>query len=169
MGTNRGKQFEAIIKSVASKSPDVSIDRLIDPTMGYVGIANICDFILYKYPYEYYLECKAITKNTLNYKGHISQTQWDGLLEKSKIPGVMAGILVWFIDWDKTLFIPIQYLEESRLKGDKSFNIKSSDIKHFVLMGKKKRVFFDYDFKSFMKEISDWVKDYWKGELNVTD
>ena len=51
MAQNRGKQFEDVIKQSFEKLEDVSIDRLHDQTTGYVGSSNICDFIVYRYPY----------------------------------------------------------------------------------------------------------------------
>ena len=46
MATNRGKQFEEVIKEAFESIPDVSIDRLHDQTTGYRGSSNICDFIV---------------------------------------------------------------------------------------------------------------------------
>ena len=81
---NRGKQFENVIKESFQKVSNVSIDRLHDQTTGFANSANICDFIVYKEPYEYYIECKSVHGNTLPFS-NISDTQWNGLLEKSKI------------------------------------------------------------------------------------
>ena len=49
----------------------------------------------------------------------ITKDQWDGLVEKSKIPGVVAGIIVWFIDHDTTTFVPIQELKRWLQKVEK--------------------------------------------------
>ena len=151
MTVNRGKQFETQIQKAFEKVPDVSIDRLLDPMAGYAGIRNICDYIVYKEPNEYYIECKSCYRNTLNYS-NITENQWSGLLEKSKIPGVISGVIIWFIDHDKTIFVPIQKLEYDKKRGLKSVNITHEDTFDtgvIEITGKKKRILFDYDMTSF--------------------
>ena len=92
MAINRGKDFEKVIKEAFEKVPGVSIDRLHDQMNGFAGSANISDFIMYKYPHEYYIECKSVHGNTLPFS-NISKNQWNGMLEKSKIDGVFAGVM----------------------------------------------------------------------------
>jgi penicillin-binding protein-related factor A (putative recombinase) len=154
MGVNRGKDFEDCIREACESIPDTSVTRLLDPQAGYAGVRNICDFIVYKYPTQYFLECKSIKGNTLNFKSDITKNQWDGMLEKSAIHGVVAGVIVWFIDHDKTIFVPIQDLEEMRIAGHKSFNVTSEySTYYYHLEGKKKRIYFEYDMKNFFEEI----------------
>lgn len=43
MSTNRGKQFENVVRQAFEKVPGVSIDRLHDQTTGFKGSQNICD------------------------------------------------------------------------------------------------------------------------------
>ena len=149
MAYNYGKKFEDVIREAFEKVPGVSIDRLHDQTTKFKGTsANICDFIVYREPYEYYFECKSVHGNTLPFR-NISATQWNGLLEKSKIEGVFAGIICWFIENEVTCFIPIQLLVELKNGGHKSINVK--DVDNFVyelggafkLVGKKKRIFYE--------------------------
>lgn len=92
----------------------------------------------------------------MNFKAHIRENQWDGLLKKSSIDGVIAGIIVWFIDLAKTLFLDIVYLDWLARKGNKSFNINKDITKIPVieLDGKKKKVFFEYDMQKFMEEVT---------------
>lgn len=166
---NRGKDFEGQIYSGFSKIEGVSIDRLPDPMAGYAGVKNICDFLVYKYPIQYYVECKSCYGNRLSIHsndpkkkyGNITNNQWEGLLEKSKIPGVRAGILVWFIDHDKTYWLDIRLLERYRNEGNKSipfypdwvdFTEETAE-QWTEITGKKKRVLFDYDLAKFLEEI----------------
>jgi hypothetical protein len=179
MAQNRGKQFEQHIQEAFEKVEGVSVDRLHDQTTGYLGSSNICDFIVYRKPYEYYFECKSVHGNTLSihsipkpdkkgvlhgFYGNITDTQWEGLLEKSKISGVIAGVICWWVDKDTTMFIDIRLLEELRKRNYKSINYCASfaleDIEELPdmwtwVMGKKKRVFFDYDMEVLLNEISD--------------
>ena len=161
MTQNRGKQFEEIIREAFSKVHGVSIDRLLDPMAGYAGIRNICDFIVYKYPYEYYIECKTVHGNTLPFS-NITDNQWKGLLAKSEIDGVFAGVICWWVDKDVTKFIPIQTLQELKSLGYKSvrydvgipdyLNYTDSEYCIVGIDGKKKRVFFDYDINDFIEQ-----------------
>ena len=155
MAENRGKKFETVIKESFLKVPNVSIDRLHDQTTGFKGSQNICDFIVYREPYEYYFECKSVHGASLPFS-NITETQWKGLLEKSKIEGVFAGVICWFIDKDITRFIPIQMLEILKIElNAKSirFDFLHPDVVY--IRGKKKRVFFDYDMEEFLNGFND--------------
>ena len=152
MAVNRGKKFEQVVRESFERVPGVSIDRLNDNTAGFKGIAGICDFIVYKEPYEYYIECKSVHGASLPFS-NITDTQWNGLLEKSKIEGVFAGVICWFIDKDVTKFIPIQLLQKMKYNGGKSVRydiIASSGYFIIEIKGKKKRVFYDYDMEEFL-------------------
>lgn len=155
MAENRGKKFEAVIREAFERVPNVSIDRLHDQTNGFKGSQNICDFIVYKEPYEYYIECKSVHGASLPLS-NITDTQWNGLLEKSKIEGVFAGVICWFIDKDITLFIPIQVLQICKYRGWKSirYDVNGYHTSIKRIKGKKKRVFYDYDMEEFLDELS---------------
>lgn len=155
MAKNKGKDFENIIRNAFSKIPNVSIDRIPDQTMHHKGACNICDFIVYKEPYEYYIECKTVKGNTLPFS-NITDTQWEGLFKKSKIEGVHAGIICWWTEKDVTLFIPIQTLNiwktQVQLKSIR-YDIWEKDFDVIKICGKKKRIYFDYDMAEFFKTI----------------
>ena len=152
MGVNRGKQFEEQVRDAFDRLDDVSVIRLIDPQNGFAGVRNICDFVVYHNPHQYLIECKSCYGNTLSFN-NITDGQWNGLLEGSKVDGVIAGVLIWFIDHDKTIFVPIQILERMKKAEFKSVNIKSlSEDMYYVVPGRQRRVLFDYDFTSFLKK-----------------
>ena len=161
MSENRGKKFEFVIRRAFEKLPDVSIDRIQDQTTHWKGSKNICDFIVYRKPYQYYIECKSVHGNILSFT-NITDTQWSGLLKKSSIDGVVAGILCWWVDKDITRFIPIQALEMMKQDGWKSLSytwdeyLGSFAPKYYfpLITGKKKRVFFDYDMEEFLNVLS---------------
>jgi penicillin-binding protein-related factor A (putative recombinase) len=160
MSVNRGKQFENVIRKSLERVEGVSIDRLNDNTAGFKGIAGICDFIVYREPYEYYIECKSVHGASLPFS-NITDTQFNGLSEKSQIEGVFAGVICWWTQKDTTLFIPIQILEAERLEGKKSirFDYENQflgyypsgelEIETIKILGKKKRVFFEYWMEEF--------------------
>ena len=151
MRQNRGKQFENVIRIAMEKVPEVSVDRIHDQTNGFRGSQNICDFIVYRWPYIHYIECKSVHGNTLSFS-NITETQWKGLLEKSKIPGVFAGIICWWVDKDVTRFIPIKTLAVMKEYDFKSYKY-DVDVyqgeRSYIISGEKKRVFFEYDMKGF--------------------
>lgn len=155
MGINRGKQFEDKLKEQFEKLDNTVVIRLYDVTTGYLNQNNICDFIVYKDGTLNLFECKAIKGNTLNFKSHIRENQWEGLLKESYKPGVNAGIIVWFIDRDETYFIDIQDLEYLKQFGNKSFNpkIDLETTPVCEIIGTKKKVFFEYNLEKFLKEI----------------
>ena len=153
MAPNYGKEFEGVVRKAFEKVPNVSIDRLHDQTTGFKGSSNICDFIVYREPYEYYFECKSVHGNTLPFR-NISATQWNGLLAKSFIEGVYAGVICWWIDKDRTLFIPIQTLQKLLNSGNVSYRYDWDSYDVVEIKGKKKRVFFNYDMEEFLDEIS---------------
>lgn len=160
---NRGKDFEGQVYDGFAKIGDVSIDRLPDPMAGYAGVKNICDFMVYKCPMQYYIECKSCYGNTLSINsndpkrkyGAITNNQWEGLLEKSKIYGVKAGVMIWFIDHDVTFWYDIRLLQECKDSGMKSIpwaNPCCHNDKCQIIPGQKRRVLFDYNFIPFIKE-----------------
>lgn len=153
MPQNRGKQFESVVRSAFEKVPNVSIDRLHDQTNGFKGSQNICDFIVYREPYEYYFECKSVHGASLPFS-NITETQWNGLLQKSQIEGVFAGVICWWIDKNVTKFIPIQALQWNKENGYRSIRFDHNGTSFIEIKGKKKRVFFEYDMEEFLNAIS---------------
>lgn len=162
---NRGKDFEQEIRNCLEPLPDVSFDRLPDPMAGYAGVHNICDFSMFNTPDMFYLECKCLYGNTLNYKSGIRKDQWDGMLEKSKIKRCVAGVCVWFIDYDLTVFVSIQDLVAHRESGAKSLNItditSDNGVPHFIIDGIKKRVMFTYIGSKFLKNLKQLSTHIW--------
>ena len=156
MPQNRGKQFEQVVRESFEKVPNTSVYRLIDAMGGYLAVANVSDYIVYHYPYQYFLECKAIHGNTLSINsndpkrkyGNISNTQWEGMLELSKIKGVHCGVICWFIDHDVTMYLDIGDLQIAKDLGDKSIRF---DEPYLPIEGQKKRVFFEYDMQKFFE------------------
>lgn len=124
--------------------------------MGYKNIDNPCDLIIYRNGTLNMFELKAIHGNCLNFKSHIRENQWNNLVKYDLYPGVNAGIIVWFIDLDKTFFIPGYDLSFAKnTLNKKSFNAITDEYFNdtYKINGKKKRTFFGYDLDSFLKEI----------------
>ena len=162
---SRGKRFEQQIREDFEKVTDVSVDRLPDQVTRYRGSSsNPCDFIVYKEPYEYYIECKTTKGASLpfdNIKGYKEfsngeenvKKQWTLLYDKSLIQGVFAGILCWFYDKDVTKFIPIQLLYELHEQGSKSVRYDIVGDGVITFKGQKKRTYYSYDMEDFFRQI----------------
>ena len=158
MTVNRGKSLEDHVKDAVERLGDVHIQRLYDPQGGYSAVANPCDFMAYKRPQAYMLECKSTHENTLaiyspNPKkkyGAFSNTQWEGMLYASQFD-VVAGGLIWWIEKDVTKFVPIQELQKIRDTGAKSIRYDLDIPNSLIIKGEKKRIYFDYDFSEFFE------------------
>lgn len=155
MAKNRGKELEEKIKDAFEKFDKCELNylRLYDITMGYKNIKNPSDFIAYRYPTQFFIECKSTKGNTLNFHD-ISQI--DDLAERSKTKGTRAGVFIWYIEHKETYWVDIRYILDLRDKlFAKSVNIKNlralelpNDLV-FKLDGVTKRVFTEYDLSSF--------------------
>lgn len=143
---SRGKQFEDKFKADFSKLTGVSLDRLYDTTNGFYGIKNLCDFICYKYPNIFYIECKTSEGNTWNFSNY---SQYEKQLSKVGIPGVRVGVVLWMITHDVVVYLPTATISQMKLDNKKSFNIKDLDkglYRIIKIPSEKKRVFLDCDY-----------------------
>lgn len=114
--------------------------------------------IVYYYPEIFYLELKSIHGNTFPL-GNL--TQYEKLLTKKGIKGARPGVLIWFIDHDKEIFVPIESFERIKNEGYKSINIKSIDIDEYGILlvpTVKKRVFLDSDFRALFRGVDYYEK-----------
>lgn len=149
---NRGKDFEQKIRESLERVCGVSLDRMPDPTNGYMGVRNICDFMVYKYPFQYYFECKCTHETTLHFS-YIRDNQWNGLMKKNEIDGVVAGIIVWFILYDRTIFVPIWKLQNMKIQGMKSIRYDINEPNIYDIFGKKQRIYYDYDMEKLFEDL----------------
>ena len=146
MAVNRGKSFEAKFKEDWERTVSKCIDRLYDSVSGYKSVSNISDFIAYKQPNIFYLECKSHKENTFPFS---NLSQYDKLLKKVGIPGVRTGVIIWFIDHDIIIYVPIKTVKQMKENGLKSVNIRTIDkdgYKYYEIPTTKKRVFLDGDY-----------------------
>lgn len=93
---------------------------------GFYGSKNICDFTCFKYPNMYYIESKATWEDRFDFS-MITETQHDGLLEKSEIDHVHGWVVVLFASYKRAFVIDIRDIKYLEDKGKKSLNIKKID------------------------------------------
>lgn len=154
---NRGKGFEArILQGFKKYSKEISSDRFHDPQAGYAGVRTFCDFVAYMKPYLFYLECKSITENSINFNSGITANQWLGLEEKSGCSGVISGFIVWFIDYRLTVYVSVKEMLRLRATGVKALNIKhlrNNDVAWVSIPGIQKQIYMDYDMLTGLQSI----------------
>ena len=138
------KQFEKLVSSQIRDSGRF-IMRLNDS--GFAGAVNICDYVGYKYPNMYCLEMKTCETPSIP-RANISDGQYYGLIDAEKY-GIIAGLLIWYINRDVTKFIFAHEYEEI-FKTRKS--IPHDTTYGITLTGTKKLKYWDYDWDHFFKE-----------------
>lgn len=144
MSRDFGKKFETKFKEDFSKLPQSSVIRIYDTQGGMLGVRNICDFICYVYPNIFLIECKSIKGNTFPLS---NLTQYDRLLPFCGIKGMRVGVVIWFYEHDKVVYVPIKTIETLKQTDNKSFNVK--DIINYNVVeipSIKRRVFMDSDY-----------------------
>ena len=155
MAKNRGKQFEKKFAEDFQRSfPTGTIDRIYDQMSGYKTISNISDFIGYVYPNIMYLECKSHEGNLFPLS---NLTQYDKLLQKVGIKGVRTGVVIWFIDFDRVIYVPISSIKQMKKDDVKSINLRKIDeqgYKYYEIPSVKKRVFMESNY-SILMTLSD--------------
>ena len=151
MANNKGKKFENKLKEDFVKSlPFGTIDRIYDQMSGYKTISNISDFIAYNFPNLFYLEAKTHLGNTFPFS---NLTQYEALLAKVGIKGVRAGVVIWFQDHDRVIYVPIKTVQTMKKDGKKSINITKIDnegYRFIEIPSKKLRVFMESDYSVLM-------------------
>lgn len=148
MAKNYGKQFEDKFKEDFSKLEDSSIDRLYDTMNGYKSISQVSDFIGYKYPFIFYIECKSHKGASIPMA---NITQYDKLKNKVGIPGVRSGVILWLMEKDIVMYVPTATITQLKEKGEKSVGLRHlSEYNIKVIPSVKKRVFMDSDYSILM-------------------
>jgi hypothetical protein len=154
MAVNRGKQWEAKLKEDFSKMSGAYIYRVPDQLGGLKGQTGICDFIAYKFPKIFFIEAKTILGNTFPLTNF---TQFDKLMSIPNIQGVHRGVMLWFQEHQRVLYVPLLTIAKMKQDGKKSVNIRTIDqdgYDYLNIPSVQKRVFLDSDY-SVMMELPD--------------
>lgn len=162
MANNLGKKFELKVREDLRKIDGISSDRLVDAQNGFFGVKNISDLIFYRFPFICYGEIKSHKGNTFPIA---NLTQYDKLIEKKGIKGVRAGVILWLIDHNHVIWIPIETFEKMKNDNVKSFNIKMlsdnpNNYKFYDIPSTLRRVFMDTDYNKLF--------EYWEKEFEET-
>lgn len=136
MALNKGKKFEAVFEAAWSKQYGKnSLLRLPDQMSGYKIVSqNPCDYVCYKKPYLYLIECKETTSSTLNWSAF---PQYDRLSNYVDVDGIIAGVLIWFSKHDKVAFVSIKDCIKMHNENKKSINVKDIDNDNYHILDVK--------------------------------
>ena len=143
---NRGKQFENKFKEDFLKLQGSLVERLPDQMSGYSGSKNVCDYICYKYPTLFFIECKVTQANTFPL---CNLSQYDELIQRQGKQGVRAGVVIWFQKHDRVCYVPILTFKSLKEDNKKSINVKMLDSEEYRIINipsRKKRIFLDSDY-----------------------
>ena len=146
MAVNRGKQWENKLKEDFSKLSGAYIYRVPDNMSGYKGITGVSDFIGYKFPKIFFIEAKTILGNTFPLTNF---TQFDKLMSIPNEKGIHRGVMIWFQDWQRVLYVPVLTIDRMKKDGKKSVNIRKIDEEGYDYVNipsVPKRVFLDSDY-----------------------
>ena len=148
MAYNIGKLFEErFAKDWRESFPESFIFRLHDQMSGYKVVSrNPCDFICYQNGKLYLIECKSHKGASMPIA---NIRQYEDLLKYSNIEGVFPGVILWLIEKDTIIFIPIKTIQQMVLDGKKSIGLKSLneyEDKIIEIPSKKIRTFMKSDY-----------------------
>ena len=127
---NLGKKAEGKVKQwLDMPEQGFCFDRIPDQLSGHIGSSNISDFILFKYPFFYYIECKSTWEdrwdfNTLKVERSNGTTQYSELLKKSSIEHVTCYVIVLYATYKEAFIFNIKDIDALDKQGKKSLNIK---------------------------------------------
>lgn len=155
-----GKKAEQKIKQWLDKPESgYSFDRIPDQMSGFYAVSrNICDFICYKHPYQYYIESKSTWHDRFDFS-MITDTQYQGLLDKSNIDGCFGLIIILFATYQRAFILDIRDIDSVKSSGVKSINIKKISkwnlpyIEIETIQSRKELLDYCSDFKSLVKEL----------------
>lgn len=149
MSISLGKKFEQRFKEDILRL-GYFIYRLPDQVTGKkTTSANPCDFFVYCNSVLRMIECKSVRGNTFALSKF---TQYDNMKSYMGVNGVVGALIVWFIDKDKVLYIPIETVKMLIDNGKKSININKLDElgENYVdVKSEKKKVFLSSDYSFF--------------------
>lgn len=154
MAMNKGKAFEARFKEDWKRAfPNSFLFRIPDQMNGYLTTSqNPCDFIAFTNRTLFLIECKSHEGTSIPFT---AIPQYERLLRYKDIEYIKAGIIVWFIEHDKVIWVPIAAAEKIYTTGHKSIQLKmlgNDEYNILEIPSIKKRVFMESEYSILAKE-----------------
>ena len=128
MSETLGKKAEKKIKEWLDR-PEAGYDfnRIPAQLSGKHGSKNICDFTLFRSPYNHYIESKATENDRFDFS-MISDYQYESLMKKSAIKDVFGVVIVLFATYQRAFILNIRDIDYMKTELRKaSLNIKKID------------------------------------------
>ena len=151
---NEGKKFEKDIKD--SVPAGIYCYRLKDDGMNYVGVTNICDYIVYYYPVIYLWELKSHKGTCIPFSA-IRDKQLIMLSEIDQ-KGVSTGFIFNFRDWNETYWVvtsKVQCLKENEER--KSISLEWCRTEGIRVEQKLKRTRYLFDIPKLLCELTNYI------------
>lgn len=155
MAVNKGKKFEEKFEeNWKTCFPKQFIFRLRDQVSGYKIVSqNPCDYICFTNNKLFLVECKSHEGASINFS---VIPQYERLLAYKNMQNVFPVIIIWFVEKDIVLWVPIETAEQIIRDGNKSIQLKmlktgKYDIK--VVPSIKKRVFMDSNYLEIVQDL----------------
>lgn len=173
MANNKGKTFEKDFQDSA-KSQGVWIMRLNDTSLSWEKEKNarftpnnICDFIIYRKPYLFLIECKSSKYKNISIqptpddaKAMIQAHQISDLANASVVDGIFAGFVLNYrddeiIDNSNTYWLSIENFSQflCDLNRKSIGEVHVAQYHGITLDQKKKRTHFTYDIEKMLDDI----------------
>lgn len=147
MAKNLGKTFEEKFKSDWKKCfPDSFLLRLYDTTNGYMSINNPCDFLCMPGNDLFMIECKSHKGASIPFD---AIPQYSRLLEHIKEKHVKPGVIIWFYEKDRVIWVPVKSMYRMKKDNEKSIKLSKLDSGKYEfteIPSKKLRTFMDSDY-----------------------
>ena len=158
MSINQGKSFELHFKENWLKCfPNTFFYRLPDQMNGYLTTSqNPCDFIAFVNRKLFLLECKSHDGASIPFS---AIPQYERLLKYKDLKYVVSGVIIWFKEKDRVIWVPIQTMEKLVNDGFKSIQLKILDKKTYNFIeipATKKRVFMECDYSCLANLDEGW-------------
>lgn len=160
MSVSRGKQFERIVKQELQRIPGVLCDRLYDNTSGFVNINTPSDFIVFRTPNFYFVECKTIHGQSIPNANFVQLPRILSRLQN--VDNAFGYFIIWFVDYKETYVVSATFLDryinkqenilnESNFKPKKSIN--HLELNKFSSMFEKDVIFPKQEYKRVFPKI----------------
>lgn len=122
--TTIGKKWEnKFLATFEKQFPEKLIYRLPDQQSGYAGEggSNPCDFLCYPGNCVLMVECKAVKGASINFS---EIRQYEKMRDYKGLYKTFIGVLVWFYEKDKIIWVSIEEMEKMVNDGEKSIGLR---------------------------------------------
>ena len=148
MAQNKGKNWEARFKQDWKRCfPDSFLLRIPDQMSGFLTTSqNPCDYLAMPYSELYLIECKSHKGASIPFD---VIPQYDRMLEYKNMKNIKPGVMIWFYEKDRVIWVPLSSMIKMKKDGEKSIKLSRLDDKTYDFVeipSKKLRTFMESDY-----------------------